>query len=216
MDSGTTKREPAFDFVGGHLCLDFSNTVGGLPLASLSQERLTRYLDLVCWSQQANLISKSEAQVLLSLAESAEVEAAAVLERAHALREAIYGVFAAIALGRQPVEGDLETLNREVEQAMAGGRVRATTDGFSWQWRKREGSLDQMLGPVARSAATLLTSVERTLVRQCANEDCRWLFVDATKNHRRQWCMTTACGNRARVRKYRERQRSKENPANDL
>ncbi len=161
-------------------------------------------------------MSESEADVLLRKAESAEVEAAAVLERAYALREAIYGIFAAIAMGRQPAKSDLEELNREVEQAMAGGRVMVTTDGFGWQWRRNVSALDQMLGPIARSAATLLTSVERNLVHQCANEDCRWLFVDTTKNHRRQWCMTSACGNRARVRRYRQRQQSKDKPVNEL
>ncbi|MHB8629784.1 MAG: CGNR zinc finger domain-containing protein [Aggregatilineales bacterium] len=216
MDSNATMIAPEFDFVGGYVCLDFANTVGGLPPDSVSQERLTSYPHLVAWSQQANLTSESEAQVLLRKAESAQVEAAAILERARAVREAIYGIFAAVAQGTQPTGSDLDLLNRELERGMAGPRLMITTDGFGLEWRKEEGAFDQMLAPVARSAAMLLTSAERQLVRQCANEDCRWLFVDTTKNHRRKWCRTTGCGNVMRVRKYRERQRSKEKPANDL
>jgi len=217
LDSNAIAIEPEFDFVGGYLCLDFANTVGGLPPNSSSQERLTSYPHLVAWSQQANLTSQSAAQVLLRKAQSAQLEAAAILARARAIREAIYGIFAAVAQGTQPTGSDLDLLNRELERAMAGPRVIVTTDGFGWEWRKEEGAFDQMLAPVARSAATLLTSAEGQLVRQCANApDCRWLFVDTTKNHRRQWCRTTGCGNVMRVRKYRERQRSKEQPANDL
>jgi len=216
FDSNATTIKPEFDFVGGYLCLDFANTVGGLPPDSISQERLTSYPHLVAWSQQANLTSESEAHVLLRKAESAQVEAAAILERARAIREAIYGIFAAVAQGTQPTGSDLDLLNRELERGMAGPRVMVTTDGFGWEWRKEEGAFDQMLAPVARSAAMLLTSAKRRLVRQCANKDCRWLFVDTTKNHRRKWCRTTGCGNVMRVRKYRERQRSKEKSANDL
>src|SRR5258708_9995203 len=215
LDSNPTTIAPEFDFVGGYLCLDFANTVGGLPPDSISQERLTRYPDLVAWSQQANLTSQSEAQVLLRKVESVQLEAAAILERARAIREAIYGIFAAVAQGTQPTGSDLDLLNRELERAMAGPRLIVTTAGFGWEWRNEEGALDQLLAPVVRSAAMLLTSAERHHVRQCANPDCRWLFVDTTKNHSRQWCRTTGCGNVMRVRKYRERQRSEEKSTND-
>ena len=85
-------------------------------------------------------------------------------------------------------------------------RVVVTADGFGLEWRKEADAFDQMLAPVVRSATTLLTSAERQLVRECANEQCHWLFVDTTKNHRRRWCRTTGCGNVMRVRKHRERQ----------
>lgn len=206
MDSNPAALEPEFDFIGGDLCLDFANTVGGLPPDSITQDRLTSYPRLVTWSQQANLMSEREAHTLLDKAERAPVEAAAVLERAYVLREAIFSIFAAVARGTQPTESDLDLLNSELERGMAGARVVITAEGFGLEWRKEEGDLDQMLAPVARSAAMLLTSAERQLVRKCANELCRWLFVDTTKNHRRRWCKTTGCGNVMRVRKHRERQ----------
>jgi predicted RNA-binding Zn ribbon-like protein len=203
-----------FDFIGGNLCLDFANTVGGLPADSPSQDRLLSYAHLVAWSQQANLMSEGEGQVLLNQAKHDPAEAAGVLERAHVLREAVYGIFAALALNTTLTEHDFEVLNKELEQGTAGARVVVIPDGFGWEWRKAAGSLDQMLAPIARSAATLLTTTaERQLVRQCANEQCRWLFVDTTKNHRRRWCKTTGCGNVMRVRKHRERQQGQESSA---
>jgi predicted RNA-binding Zn ribbon-like protein len=107
-------------------------------------------------------------------------------------------------------------LNVEVEQGMAGAHIIVTTHGYDLAWRKDEQALDQMLGPIARSAAVALTSAERGLVRQCASDTCGWLFVDATKNHRRQWCSMTACGNRARVRRHRQRQRAGGEPGDAL
>ncbi|WP_374229125.1 CGNR zinc finger domain-containing protein [Ktedonobacter sp. SOSP1-52] len=67
-----------------------------------------------------------------------------------------------------------------------------------------------MFGPIVRSAAELLTSSERSLVRECASATCSWLFVDRTKNHRRRWCTTTGCGNVAKIRRYRQQLRRNE------
>jgi predicted RNA-binding Zn ribbon-like protein len=209
MDSHAVLIEPEFHFIAGNLCLDFANTLGGLPPDSISQDRLTSYARLVAWSQQANLMSESEAHSLLSQADRAQSEAAAVLERAHALRQAIYGIFTALDLGTQLTRSDLNGLNSELDRGMAGARVIITEDGFGLGWRN-QGDLDDVLRYIASSAAALLTSGERQLVHQCANEQCPWLFLDTTKNHRRRWCRTSGCGNMMRVRKHRERQHSQE------
>jgi predicted RNA-binding Zn ribbon-like protein len=208
MDTITSKtpQETHFEFIGGHVCLDLTNTVAGAPRGQREREDLTRYTDLVSWSQQANLVTENEAEVLRRKAARNEGEALAVLRRAHTLREAIYHIFTALIAGKPPVGSDLETLNKELRKGTIGASLMLTQDSFEWKWGKEEDALDSMLGPIARSAAILLTSDERTLVRQCANAPCEWLFVDATKNHRRQWCRTTVCGNNVRVRRHRQRQ----------
>ena len=42
-------------------------------------------------------------------------------------------------------------------------------------------------------------------LKVCDNDQCRWLFIDRSKNHSRQWCESASCGNRQRVRRFRER-----------
>lgn len=209
MDSSMTKKvlKTKFEYIGGYVCLDLTNTVGGVR-GERSREDLTTYADLVSWSHQADLLTQSEAEVLLRKAERDEGEALAVLRRAHALREAIYQIFTALIADTQPLESDLDMLNRELREGTTGAGVILTMDGFAWKWIKEDDALDQMLGPLARSAATLLTSDERNLVRQCANQRCEWLFVDTTKNHRRQYCRTMVCGNTVRVRRHRQQQRN--------
>jgi hypothetical protein len=44
-------------------------------------------------------------------------------------------------------------------------------------------------------------------LRSCASEDCRAVFYDRSKNRSGRWCSMTRCGNRAKVRAWRERQR---------
>lgn len=45
-------------------------------------------------------------------------------------------------------------------------------------------------------------------LRECAGEDCRAVFFDRSKNHSGKWCSMESCGNRAKVRAWRERQRA--------
>ena len=41
----------------------------------------------------------------------------------------------------------------------------------------------------------------------CADHECDWAYYDASKNRARNWC-EYGCGNRAKVRAYRQRQRA--------
>ena len=36
----------------------------------------------------------------------------------------------------------------------------------------------------------------------CADEDCRWAFVDTSKRGDRIWCSSADCGNRHRARRH--------------
>jgi predicted RNA-binding Zn ribbon-like protein len=44
-------------------------------------------------------------------------------------------------------------------------------------------------------------------LKECANERCRSVFFDRSKNHSGRWCSMAECGNRAKVRSWRARQR---------
>jgi predicted RNA-binding Zn ribbon-like protein len=55
------------------------------------------------------------------------------------------------------------------------------------------------------AAAELLANPSRGVVRECAGDACGWLFLDARRASRRRWCSMADCGNRAKVRRHRER-----------
>jgi predicted RNA-binding Zn ribbon-like protein len=195
----------ALELVGGELCLDFVKTVGNHNCPH-PNEHLTDYRALVVWSRHARIASPSTAQRLLRQAACQPAEAKRVLSRAIELREALYNVFSVVAQGNRPKAGDLQVLNRNLTQALAHERVVQDGDGFRWEWEAPEEALDQMLWPVARSAADLLTSDKLARVRECDGETCGWLFVDISKNHSRRWCSMNDCGNRAKAQRYHQRQ----------
>ena len=45
-------------------------------------------------------------------------------------------------------------------------------------------------------------------VKACAEPDCRWAFLDLSRNASRRWCDMSECGNRAKNRAWRSRQTS--------
>jgi predicted RNA-binding Zn ribbon-like protein len=202
------EREYLFELVGGRLCLDFVNTLNGSREIEETEEKLTSYAALVSWSRQAGELSEREARQLLKEAERRPKEAAKVVERAIALREAIYGIITTSANGASPSKADLKVLNAALSEAMARSEIKRTTNGFSWGWTSDEVTLDRMLWPVARSAAELLTSEEMNRARVCEAGDCTWLFMDLSKNHSRRWCDMKYCGNRAKSRRHYERKRA--------
>ncbi len=47
------------------------------------------------------------------------------------------------------------------------------------------------------------------LFKLCASPTCRSVFYDRSKNRSGKWCLMSVCGNRAKVRAFRERERTK-------
>jgi predicted RNA-binding Zn ribbon-like protein len=195
------------DLIGGRLCLDFANTVSWRTREQ-PHERLTRYADLVAWSQHAGIVTESEAHGLHQTAARHPAAAAEALGRAIVLREAIYRVISTLAEGCLSEETDVATLNGFLSEAMSRLQLVLTADGFAWSWAGDESSLEQVLWPVMRSAAELLTSGELSRVGICAGDGCGWLFFDTSKNRSRRWCSMKDCGNRAKARRYHRRHRA--------
>jgi predicted RNA-binding Zn ribbon-like protein len=96
-------------------------------------------------------------------------------------------------------------LNKSLGEALSRSQVVRKNGGFSWELRASQGDLDQMLWPVARSALDLLVSTELDTVRECAADDCAWLFLDESRNGSRRWCDMKVCGNRSKIRRFRKR-----------
>jgi predicted RNA-binding Zn ribbon-like protein len=194
--------EDRYNLETGRLCLDYANTAEW-HASDHPSEHLNQYSDLVDWSAQVGILSSAEAQSLLEQATRQTAEAAAVLARAIAFREALYSIFAAAAHRQAPNLADLMTLNNTLVSLLPGSHLAPDGDRFTWQWTGNPQALDRMLWNVARSSIDLLTSDDLSRVGQCADErGCGWLFLDMSRNHTRQWCDMRGCGNRAKARRY--------------
>jgi predicted RNA-binding Zn ribbon-like protein len=196
-----------FEFVGGSVALDFANTLGGMHTAP-THEHLVEYADLVEFGRRAGAISPSQGRRLVDEADRQPARAAAVLRRAISLREAIWRVFDAFAKNGRAEPIDLATIHEEELAALRHARFQQSASDVDYVWSD-DLLLDRPLWAIARSAADLRRSKENLRrVRECGSETCEWLFIDQSRNHTRRWCDMNECGNRAKVRRFRARQRA--------
>src|SRR5262249_18526513 len=139
-------------------------------------------------------------------------DAAELLTRATELREAIFHVVLSAAEAKTPPQPDLSRLNAELATGLGRLSIGPSHDGkgFAWHWTDHNLKPEHLLGPMARSAAELLVRPDLVAkVHQCQGDNCGWLFVDCSKNHSRRWCDMRDCGNRAKVRRHRNRHERK-------
>jgi predicted RNA-binding Zn ribbon-like protein len=193
--------------VGGHVALDFSNSIWRRSTACPC-EILESYGLLVEWSRLAGTLSDEQASQLREEGRRRAQEAEIVLGRARTLRQAIYDVFSHVAAGAPVDPRALATVNCELSTALCRRQVADDPAGLAWTWRGSGVALDQMLWPIVHSAAELLTSEDLGWVRECQAEDCDRLFLDTSRNRRRRWCSMEWCGNREKARRAVSQRRS--------
>jgi predicted RNA-binding Zn ribbon-like protein len=181
--------------------LAFVNTLSGRP-TSAPVERLVSYGALVEWAREQHLLSGAAADRLLSEAGRHPQQAAAVLARAKAFREALNGLAAAMEGGRQPAAAVLETIGACLAAAYANGRLVPHEGTLQWV-ASSEDALERIVWEIGRAAGRLVLSPRLGRIRACAASDCGWWFVDDTKNHSRRWCDMKICGNREKARRFR-------------
>lgn len=186
-----------FAFLGGALCLDFANTAfreDGVPV----WDALEGAGDVAAWGVAARLLDPAEAE------HARGTDARTAFDAAIALREQVYRVFAALAGGGTPDDGDLAALDAAQREAFGHRRLVAEGRSFRWDWREGP-AVDRVRWRVAESAGELLTVGDLGRLRRCAGEDCTRLFLDTSRGGRRRWCDMSHCGNIAKVRRFRAR-----------
>jgi predicted RNA-binding Zn ribbon-like protein len=198
---------------GGHLALNFVNTVGGLrdEPPSPQDELLASYEDLLVWCVRLGVISAADGRRLSSAAAGDEKTARRALRRTRQLRELIYATFRPIADGVEPPAELLDELRDADRDALAQARLGPADDGagsagraMRWTWPPPDDFTDP-LRPIAHAAVELLTNGPLEHVKICGN--CRWLFLDHSRNHSRRWCSMAECGTQMKQRRFVERRR---------
>jgi predicted RNA-binding Zn ribbon-like protein len=207
---------------GGHLALDFVNTVGGLRKEppSPAEELLETYDDVAIWCARVGVISERRAGSLRAAARRDEKAARRALRRTRELRdELLYPIFRALADGQDPPPELLDRLRDEERAALAEARlVRANTPAagrrrssasrggaaMQWTWPP-PGELTDPLRPIVHAAVELLTEGPLERLKACGN--CRWVFLDQSRNHSRRWCRMDECGVQMKHARFVEQRR---------
>ena len=199
---------------GGRLCLDLANTVNG-RLTDAPDDLLAHGADLAAFGHKMGLLSAADAARLADVLAAEPQVASACLARAVALRETLFSVFHAVAVGGQPSPAWTADLIRAHGQSVSDTHLVREAATGSWAWEARTDlnppRLGWLLFPVTRSALDLLTSpADLSRLKRCAGADrgCGGLFVDDSRNAIRRWCSMGDCGSRAKMRRLYARRRA--------
>ena len=188
---GTT-NENHLDFLGDDLAINFINTrrmVEGQLTDTLQSDSHVK-----AWLKRLDVpVAKG----------SLPFGDGALLEGARELREIALAAVQDRKSGKKP---SLVALNRFLADAPSHAVV-ATDDARNIRVTRVYGkeTVEAFLAPVAEAVADLLADGDFNLVRHCEGNSCVLWFYDRTKGHRRRWCTSTGCGNRAKVAAFRAR-----------
>lgn len=177
------------------LCNTFAGWDGGTE-----REYLESYDHLVVVAETQGLLEPALSKRLRKLAHGQPAGSARVLRATLRFRQDMYECLTG--------QGDRGALNAMTRYVRRSGSVRQlvgiSTDGARWTFDDDELRLPLHL--FVWKAQELLSSPDVTAVRQCPGRGCGWLFHDPSG--RRRWCIMALCGNRAKARRFLERQRA--------
>jgi predicted RNA-binding Zn ribbon-like protein len=174
-----------FEFIAGHVALDFVATVA--ERTTTRWERLRDPADLAEWLADAGIL------------DSPPPVTDADLQAARQLREALYAYVAYLTGGPVPPAEVRRILNRHATT----GDVTLRLDQ-RWQLR-RTGDVRSALGAITREALLLGQDDRRNAIRWCAGTACTRPFLDRSHGRRRRWCGMSTCGDKAKAAAYRAR-----------
>lgn len=187
--------------IAGHPALDLINTLDWRFPESGTEELLKTYDDLLRFAEQSKLLTPKQARQLGCGGDG-------VLTRARELREALADIFYAKLDGRSARAASRKTLERYFKAARARQQLNwKQWPRLEWEWPADESDPELPLWVIVKSASDLMTSDAVGRVLACDNPECRWLFLDTSKNHTRRWCDMKVCGNRMKARRFKAQQR---------
>ncbi|MEM7635702.1 MAG: CGNR zinc finger domain-containing protein [Pseudomonadota bacterium] len=176
--------------VGGRICLDFLNTANWTSDGRIADERLASVKDLAIWCDAVglhDLVMPGEERLQKDVLE---------------FRNTLRNIIVTLVLGNEPASPDIEDFNRTVTRTETYQLMKPSHGGLAF------GSQTTFTKAISLLAVSLLGDAhEIARVKLCPSDNCGWLFLDESKNRRRQWCAMDLCGNRAKARRhYRRKQ----------
>ncbi|MGA9869449.1 MAG: ABATE domain-containing protein [Acetobacteraceae bacterium] len=183
------------------VCLDFVNTRCWRGRDTPTEE-LHGIDDLLAWTAGTGGADTPAVGACATQWRAHPREASAAFASAIALRETLFRLFAAVASHEATKPGDLAVLNAALSAAAPRSRMALRDGRFVWSAETARPGMAALLSPVLWSTSDLLAGPRRERVRQCANPQCRWVFLDDSKSGNRRWCSMAACGNRAKAHRH--------------
>jgi len=183
------------------LCLNYANTLSWRG-SDRPVEKLHDLADILRWTERSGVVRPAATQQLRRWSRHHQAGAAGLFAQAIAIRETMFRIFSAIAVGASVPTKDFVVLSAALANAPGRHQLARAGERCGWRVEVGEPSVASVLAPVLWSAGDLLLNAGARPIRRCANQECLWLFIDQSKNSTRRWCDMNSCGNRAKARRH--------------
>jgi predicted RNA-binding Zn ribbon-like protein len=206
--TNTAHRPPAGDhdheLVPLETAFDFLNTL------ELDDGALVERLDTIetagRWLADAGVVPDATAITRVARNSAGRDRA---LDRIRATRTALRDVAHAVAHGEAPARQAIAEVNRALAARETVQLVPAA-DGVRLGHSHVGDAVDDVLARIAEPIVREIGSGREDRFRICANDTCRWIFFDESRPGNRRWCDMATCGNRAKARRHRQKQKAPE------
>ena len=184
------------------LCLDFVNLpyTPGDPVA-----HATSWLELIEFLADKRIVSQARSEELSTLTETDPIAAGALVSQAKRLMDSMEFAFRTMLENGQVQPSWVKPINEVLR--VTEGHDELQWDGSAWSMAfvGKHDRLEWLLAAIARSGAELIAEGPGKGLSRCSNGNCRLLFYDDSRMHRRKWCSMALCGNRSKVAAFAAR-----------
>jgi predicted RNA-binding Zn ribbon-like protein len=160
---------------------------------------------LLAWLRERRLISGRGLAAEAARLRRDPEETARRIERFQHLRNVLHSVAAEVTESGHRTPDQLRDLNHILRHGLHYHQIAPDPDGTRYTFAQIGDRLDQARATIASSLAQFLADDNPSRLRVCANDGCRYLFIDRSPTGRRRWCDMRTCGNQAKVARHRAR-----------
>lgn len=192
MSKLLTAGDLAFRFTSNRLCLDFLATIGEVGHRNI--ERIGSPQQYSSWISAARLV---DGEPLIGTPDVAE---------AIEFRRVLRAYFTQLKNGDVPEVSLVRAINAAARRPPPRWEL---NDGGLDVSRRADAAGAAALSSVARDVLILVSEKLHLRVKQCQDPTCNMFFLDTSRGNNRIWCATEGrgCGNKAKKRAFRSRQR---------
>ncbi len=162
---------------------------------------------LLTWLRQHGLVSERGRAAEVGRLGRDVAEAERRLARFRLLRDLIAAIARRTSEGRPPTTAQVRELNHILRHGVHYHQLRLDSDRTRYTFTQMGDRLDQARATIAGGIARFLAEEATDRLRTCANEGCRYLYIDRSPTRRRRWCDMRTCGNQAKVARHRAKAR---------
>ncbi|MCP4187166.1 MAG: hypothetical protein GY763_06125 [Gammaproteobacteria bacterium] len=187
-------------FFGGHIALDFINTVDD-DGKSRHQNAIPDWSAVFEWCQSSGLLTAGGITLLKSKNDPGKDEDELV--KLLQLRELSWCVIRDVVQGSDAEQSKLDEFTKAIQWSMTNARLIQQQKSLNLEAEISELGKTVVRARIGLALNDLISNIDLGRIRECGR--CTGLFFNQGRGVGRRWCRMATCGNRAKSQTFRRK-----------